>query len=65
LYAHVIYRCVVGSRAYGLDHDESDIDLRGIYLPRSNCTGRCSASRSSWNAARKPTGRCRSSSCWR
>lgn len=33
LYAQVVYRCVVGSRAYGLDHDESDIDLRGIYLP--------------------------------
>lgn len=33
LYAHVVYRCVLGSRAYGLDHDESDIDLRGIYLP--------------------------------
>ena len=33
LYAHVVYRCVVGSRAYGLDLDESDIDLRGIYLP--------------------------------
>src|SRR5262245_15396384 len=30
---HVIYRCVVGSRAYGLDHDESDTDRRGIYLP--------------------------------
>ncbi len=28
----VIYRCVVGSRAYGLDTDESDIDRRGIYL---------------------------------
>ena len=28
----IIYRCVVGSRAYGLDHDESDIDRRGIYL---------------------------------
>ena len=33
LYAHVIYRCVVGSRAYGLDSDESDTDLRGFYLP--------------------------------
>lgn len=33
LYTHVVYRCVVGSRAYGLDHEESDIDLRGIYLP--------------------------------
>jgi uncharacterized protein len=28
----VIYRCVVGSRAYGLSGDESDTDLRGIYL---------------------------------
>ncbi|HZV35963.1 MAG TPA: nucleotidyltransferase domain-containing protein [Verrucomicrobiae bacterium] len=29
----IIYRCVVGSRAYGLDNDESDFDRRGIYLP--------------------------------
>jgi uncharacterized protein len=29
---HVIYRCIVGSRAYGLDTDNSDTDLRGIYL---------------------------------
>jgi hypothetical protein len=29
----VIYRCVVGSRAFGLDTDESDTDRRGIYLP--------------------------------
>lgn len=28
----IIYRCVVGSRAYGLDTDDSDIDRRGIYL---------------------------------
>lgn len=33
LYQRVIYRCVVGSRAYGLDHESSDTDLRGIYLP--------------------------------
>ncbi|MBZ0276156.1 MAG: nucleotidyltransferase domain-containing protein [Anaerolineae bacterium] len=33
LYQYVVYRCVVGSRAYGLDHDESDTDLRGIYRP--------------------------------
>ena len=33
LYRHVIYRCVVGSRAYGLDDQESDTDRRGIYLP--------------------------------
>ncbi|MEM8639499.1 MAG: nucleotidyltransferase domain-containing protein [Cyanobacteria bacterium P01_G01_bin.54] len=29
----VIYRCVVGSRAFGLDHPGSDTDRRGIYLP--------------------------------
>lgn len=29
---YIIYRCVVGSRAYGLDTDESDTDRRGIYL---------------------------------
>jgi predicted nucleotidyltransferase len=29
----VIFRCLVGSRAYGLEHDESDVDRRGIYLP--------------------------------
>jgi uncharacterized protein len=28
----IIYRCVVGSRAYGLDTDESDVDLRGVYV---------------------------------
>ncbi len=28
----IIYRCVVGSRAYGLDHDDSDTDRRGVYL---------------------------------
>jgi predicted nucleotidyltransferase len=33
LYDAVIYRCVVGSRAYGLDHQGSDTDRRGIYLP--------------------------------
>jgi len=30
---HVIFRCVVGSRAYGLDGPASDTDRRGIYLP--------------------------------
>jgi len=33
LYQNVIYRCIVGSRAYGLDNQESDTDRRGIYLP--------------------------------
>lgn len=29
----IIYRCVVGSRAYGLDDEESDVDRRGFFLP--------------------------------
>lgn len=33
LFDSVIYRCVIGSRAYGLDDDQSDTDYRGIYLP--------------------------------
>lgn len=36
LYDYVIYRCVVGSRAFGLDDEKSDTDLRGIYLPPAN-----------------------------
>ncbi len=36
LYDHVIYRCVVGSRAYGLDDEQSDTDRRGVYLPPGN-----------------------------
>ncbi|HMZ78566.1 MAG TPA: nucleotidyltransferase domain-containing protein [Acidobacteriota bacterium] len=30
---YIIFRCVVGSRAYGLDHAGSDTDRRGIYVP--------------------------------
>ena len=33
LYEHVVFRCVVGSRAYGLDGEGSDVDVRGVYLP--------------------------------
>jgi predicted nucleotidyltransferase len=33
LYRCVIYCCIVGSRAYGLETDASDVDRRGIYLP--------------------------------
>ena len=33
LWACVIYRCVIGSRAYGLSTDASDTDRRGVYLP--------------------------------
>jgi uncharacterized protein len=29
----VIFRCVVGSTAYGLDQEGSDVDRRGFYLP--------------------------------
>ncbi len=33
---YIIYRCIVGSRAYGLSHENSDTDRRGIYLPPAN-----------------------------
>jgi predicted nucleotidyltransferase len=33
LYDRVFYRCVIGSQAYGLAGDGSDVDRRGIYLP--------------------------------
>jgi hypothetical protein len=33
LYEFVVYRCLLGSRAYGLAHEDSDTDRRGIYLP--------------------------------
>jgi predicted nucleotidyltransferase len=33
LYERVIYRCVIGSQAYGLAGTDSDVDRRGIYLP--------------------------------
>ncbi len=29
----IIYRCVVGSQAFGLSGDDSDVDRGGIYLP--------------------------------
>ena len=33
LYERVIYRCVIGSQAYGLADAGSDVDRRGVYLP--------------------------------
>ena len=33
LFERVIYKCVIGSRAYGLEDDQSDTDYRGFYLP--------------------------------
>lgn len=32
----VFYRCIVGSRAYGLDDEQSDTDYRGIFLPTAD-----------------------------
>jgi predicted nucleotidyltransferase len=32
-YDRIIYQCVIGSRASGLSHEDSDVDRRGIYLP--------------------------------
>lgn len=28
----IIFRCIIGSRAYGLNTDDSDTDLRGVYI---------------------------------
>ena len=33
LFSRVILRCVIGSRAYGLEDDASDTDYRGVFLP--------------------------------
>lgn len=33
LFDHIIFQCVIGSRAYGLEDDQSDTDRRGFYLP--------------------------------
>lgn len=30
---HIIFSCIVGSKAYGLATDKSDTDRRGIYVP--------------------------------
>jgi uncharacterized protein len=36
LFNRVIYRCVIGSRAFGLDDEHSDTDYRGIFLPSAD-----------------------------
>lgn len=36
MFERVIFRCVIGSRAYGLEDESSDIDYRGIYLPHAD-----------------------------
>lgn len=35
---YVIYKCQVGSKAFGLSTEDSDDDLRGIYLPPAEMT---------------------------
>jgi len=67
LYERVIYRCVIGSQAYGLADSESDVDRRGIYLPTATSTGRSTAYPSNWRMTppRRRTGSCRSFSSWR
>ena len=34
---HIIYRCQVGSKAFGLSTETSDDDHRGIFLPPARC----------------------------
>ncbi len=36
LYERVIFRCVIGSQAYGLADAASDVDRRGVYLPAAD-----------------------------
>lgn len=36
MFERVIFRCIVGSRAFGLDSEDSDTDRRGIYLPTAD-----------------------------
>jgi uncharacterized protein len=36
LFSRVFLRCVIGSRAYGLESATSDTDLRGVYLPTAD-----------------------------
>jgi len=33
---YVIYKCQVGSKAFGLSNEDSDDDIRGIFLPPAN-----------------------------
>ncbi len=62
LYRYVVYKCIVGSNAYGLAQEDSDVDRRGFYLRPPNGSGRSKASRSNWRAIGKRfTGSLRSS----
>ena len=60
----VIYRCVIGSRAYGLDEAGSDTIAAGSTCRPLSCTGRFTACPSNWRTrrTRTATGNCRNSS---
>lgn len=36
LFKCVVFQCVIGSRAYGLDTTDSDVDRRGFFLPSAD-----------------------------
>jgi len=36
VFSFVQFRCIVGSKAYGLDQEVSDVDQRGFFLPPAN-----------------------------
>ena len=63
----IIYRCVVGSRAYGLDNDDSDTDRPASTLRPPNCNGHSSAHPNSSRTMQRrvATGSCRSFWRWR
>ena len=64
LYSYVIYRCVVGSRAYGLEHENSDVDIRGIYLPPATLHWSLFGIPEQLSVKKKPIGNCKSLSNW-
>ena len=52
---YIIYRCKVGSKAFGLDNEDSDDDLRGVSFLRPIGIGRCIRSRSKLKSKQKLT----------
>ena len=63
----VIYRCVTGSHAYGLDEEESDTDVRGVFVAPPDVLWSLQGApeyleRVRW---RRPIGSCASSASWR
>ena len=64
----IIYRCQVGSKAFGLAAEDSDDDLRGIYLPPARLHWSLGDCRNNWSSRRRSgtrsTGIWRSSCGW-